>query len=295
MIILVKINNTYKPGIDPKNCAKGAWIVPKYLSDAEIRNRYRYLVAYANKRILGIYCIKGFGEVLNSMRRKVYFDLLNMDTECEATLINALQQLVDDGYEGIVNRNSVCLIEKDELRIDHFFAEKKTDCCPNVTLEELVSKPWEDPIFDQEPIHALKSDLWYKMTVDYNSFDSFRVPHSLKTRSEVILRPIGRLKYQRWNNKSGTMSLVSSRLDPASKKTVIQIVGVFENSPSNLYDRLDLSNYSTHVAHTSTLTVTVESFSDSSLTKRVKNMTWSANVMIVHSGILKSIFEIMVL
>ena len=295
MIILVKVNHTYKLGVDPKECAKGAWIVPKYLTDAEIRNRYRYLVAYANKRILGIYCIKGFGEVLNSTRRKVYFDLLNMEPECEATLMNALQQLVNDGYTGIVNRDSVCLLEEDELRINHFFAEKKSDCCANEPLEQLASKPWEDPIFDQEPIHALKSDLWYKMTVDYNSFDSFRVPHSLQTSSEVILSPNGRIKYQRWNNKSGSMSLVSSRLDPVSKKIIIQIVGIFENNPSNLYNRLDLSNYSKHVAHTSTLTVTVESFSDSSLTKRVKNMTWSGNVMIVHQGILKSIFEIMVL
>ena len=294
MIILVKLNKTYRPGIDPKICAKGAWIVPKYLKDSEIRSKYRYLVAYANKRVLGVYCITGFGEIINSKIRKVYFDLLEMDTECEATLINALQYLVDNGYNGIVNRNSVCLLERHELNLDHFFSEKKSDCCSDRPLEELVKKMWEDPIIDQEPNYTLKSDLWYRMTVNYDSFDSFRVPHMLKTNSHVILSPNGRIRYERWNNYSGAMGIVSSTLESTYKRSLLHIFGEFEKNPKNLHDRLDRSHYSAHVAHTSTLTVTIESFSDNRLTRRVKDMTWSGNVIVVHQGILKSIFEMMV-
>jgi hypothetical protein len=294
MIILVKINKTYRPGIDPKICAKGAWVVPKYLKDIEIRRNYRYLVAYANKRVLGVYCITGYGEILNSKIRKVYFDLLDMDPECEATLINALQHLVDEGYNGIVNRYSVCLLGRHELRLDHFFAEKKSDCCPDRQLEELAKKPWEDPIIDQETTHALKSDLWYRMTVNYDSFDSFRVPHFLKTNSHVILSPNGRIRYERWNNFSGTLGIISTTLDSTYKRILLHIFGEFERNPKNLYDQLDRSHYSAHIAHTSTLTVTVESFSDKGLTRRVKDMTWSGNVIVVHKGILKSIFEMMV-
>ena len=294
MIIIVKINKTYISGHDPKTYAAGQWVSAKLIDDPSERNKYRYLAAYANKKILGVYCIAGVGQVMNSKPRRVYFNLHDMNPECEASLMNLLQKLVDENYSGIVNQESICYLEQADLIIAEHLSNENKNCCPKDEIPLLEPKPWEKPNLEREHVQLPKNSLWYKMSVNYSSYDSFRTPVSINIQSIATLNPNGRIKYQRSDNSSGAMKISSTLLNRVEKTSLLHIFGVFENNPKTVYNAIEYSHQSMHVAHVNSITITIESFSDAAHTKRLQHMTWNGNVIITHSGVLKTIFDIMV-
>ena len=294
MIILVKINRTYIPGHDPKIFASGEWVSAKLLDDPSARKKYRYLVAYAHKKILGVYCIAGVGQVIGKKPRRVYFDLRDMNPECEAILINMLQAMADENHPEIVNRDSIRFLDAEHFPIPDHFITQKMKCCGEDEMALLEPMKWETPEIDTEPVRETDSKLWYKMTVDYHSFDSFRSPVAVHIHSIAQLNPTGSINYQRLNDATGSMKIISRKLDPFAKKTLLRIFGLFEHNPRGLYNAIDTSNRSAHVAHVNSISITIESFRDAAHTSRVQHISWSGNLIIAHSGVLKTIFDIMV-
>lgn len=130
MVILVKVNQTYKPGTDPKASACMPWGCAKMLDNPNFRSRFRFLGVSYNKKIIAAYCITGLAQIIPSNPRKVWFELKNMNGDCGRELISVLQALTDSGFPKIKNSMSFAYLEKHDSELLEEL-ELEENCCPN--------------------------------------------------------------------------------------------------------------------------------------------------------------------
>ena len=159
MIILVKVNQTYKPGMDPKLVAYSSWECGRLLDDTIFRNKYKYLVAYYHGQIVGTFCIHGVSlDLPNSgNRRKVKFLLENTDDKCEQHIKNNIQPLIDNKYPKIFKAMSFCYLNINDLSQSKEYIEGH-NC--NCSIENIPVLESEEILVDDSPnkeINPLKT------------------------------------------------------------------------------------------------------------------------------------------
>jgi len=144
MIILVKVNQTYRPGTDPKIAAYRSWGCTRLLDDSSIRDQYKYLVAYYRGEIVGTFCIHGLSLDSHSSGkgRKVKFLLKAIEDDCGNNLENVVNKLINSRNQKILRAISFCYLDKSFLENNNIFA-LHSDC--KCILDEI-------PLLDSEKI-----------------------------------------------------------------------------------------------------------------------------------------------
>lgn len=122
MIILVKVNQLFNANNNNLIAAAyRAWALGGLLGDEEFRNRYKYLVAYAEGEVVGTFCIHGIAEdhEMAGNRRKVRFQLTPTSEECDSVLRQIIQDLKNSGSTKIQKTMSSCYINATEDLVDN--------------------------------------------------------------------------------------------------------------------------------------------------------------------------------
>lgn len=302
MFILVNIKKSYKPGYDPKQFAVGNWVSKRVFIDPEFRNRFRFLVAYANKRILGIYKIIGIKPVLDIRnRQKVYFEVVTLNPALEIDLINRLQCYVDQNDRRIIFNSHIRFLDDLDVSIiqEEYPEEFNSLSFP---IEEI-----DDPIFDvdgeyyEEQITDVEGGnrqlmeqpiepMWYEITVNYHSFDSFRTPVAIHTKTTVTFSPKGIIKMVKEVNSIR----VNTSLDQNLKNKVKQLIYLFNTDAVSLTDQLNACDKLIHVAHVNPFSFEIKAFSDAANQNLVRQFFWEDNVAFPKFGLLSSIFQLFI-
>lgn len=118
MIILVKVNQMYKPGSDPKKSAYRSWILGGLIDDPKLRNQYKYLVAYYYGEVVGTFCIHGVAldPPYSGNKRQVKFLLEKTSEECDDVLKQIIADLIQSGSNKIRKTISCCKIDTNHLK-----------------------------------------------------------------------------------------------------------------------------------------------------------------------------------
>lgn len=118
MIILVKVNQLYRQGSDPKVAAYRSWILGSLLDDSNLRNRFKYLVAYSGGKVVGTFCIHGaaLDPPFKGNKRQVKFLLKETPKECDDTLKRIIYDLIASDSNKIQMTRSACRIDTNHLR-----------------------------------------------------------------------------------------------------------------------------------------------------------------------------------
>jgi hypothetical protein len=113
MIILVKVNRTFRAGTDLREAAYRSWGCAKLLDNAPFRNQFKFLAAYCNGEIVGTFCIHGVAPDLPypGTRRKVKFLLQETDLDCDNYLKNIIDALIAGGSQRISKTVSFCYLD----------------------------------------------------------------------------------------------------------------------------------------------------------------------------------------
>ena len=302
MFIFVNIKNSFVQGCDPKQFAIGNWISKRLFIDPDYRNKYRFLVAYANKRILGVYKIIGIKRVLDLRnRQRVCFEVDSLKPSFEIDLINRLQSYVDQNDRRIIFNMHIRFLDDIDLSV---IKEEYPEEFANLTfpIEEN-----NDPIFDvggeyfEESITDVELNyppnmahptepFWYKLTVDYHSFDSFRTPVAINTKTTITLSPSGIIKI----HKEVNSLRVNASLDQFSKNQVKQLIHLFNTDSKQLINQLNASDKLNHVAHVQPISLEIKAFSDAANQQVARELFWEDNVAFPKSGLLNIIFRLFV-
>lgn len=302
MFISVNIKNSYVQGCDPKQFAVGNWVSKRVFIDPVYRNKYRFLVAYANKRILGVYKIMGIKPVIDLRnRQRVYFEVDSLNPSFEIDLINRLQSYADQNDRRIIFNMHIRFLDDIDLSL---IKEEYPEEFANLTfpIEEN-----NDPIFDvsgeyfKEPITDVELNyppnmahhiepFWYKITLDYHSFDSFRTPVAINTKTIIILSPSGIIKIYKEVNSLR----VNASLDQFSKNQIKQLIHLFNTDSKQLINQLNASDKLNHVAHVQPISLEIKAFSDAAYHHLVRELFWEDNVAFPKSGLLNVIFRLFI-
>jgi hypothetical protein len=302
MLIFVNIKQSYKPGSDPKQFAVGNWVSKRVFIDSEFRNRFRFLVAYANKRILGVYKIIGIKPVIGLInRQRVYFEVDSLNPAFEIDLINRLQGFVDQNDRRIIFNSHIRFLDDLDISV---IQEEYPEEFSSLTfpIEEIY-----DPIFDvdgeyfEEQIADVEGGnrqlmeqpiepMWYEITVNYHSFDSFRTPVAIHTKTTVTLSSQGIIKMVKEVNSIR----VSTRLNQNFKNKVKQLIYLFNTDPVGLTDQLNASDKLIHVAHVNPFSLEIKAFSDAANQHLLRQFLWEDNVAFPRFGLLSSIFQLFI-
>jgi hypothetical protein len=302
MFIFVNIKNSYVQGSDPKQFAVGNWVSKRVFIDPVYRNKYRFLVAYAKKRILGVYKIIGIKPVIDLRnRQRVYFEVDSMNPAFEIDLINRLQSFVDQNDRRIIFNTHIRFL--DDLDVSDIKEEYPEEFGSlTFPIEEIY-----DPVFDvggeyfEEPITDVELNnpqlmgqpiepIWYAITINHHSFNSFRTPVAIDTKTTITLSPRGIIKMDKEVNSIS----VDTRLDQNSKNRIIQLINLFNTDPNRLLDQLNASDKLNHVAHVQPISLEIKAFSDAANHHLVRQLFWEDNVAFPKSGLLNVIFHLFI-
>lgn len=298
MFVFVNVKQSYQIGEDPKPCALGPWVSTTLLKDDDVRNHFRLLVAYANKRILGIYQIIGIGEVIANrslnLRRKVFFEVSNLPSNIELELIARLQALIDENNRSIIDNQHIRLLELHELQVEGGPLNEFTQKINLETVSILEPRYWDERNITEVPVQLKPKNLWYKITLEYHSFSSFRTPVMIDTISKITLGPSGKIQFDKMSNQSGVMVQVEKKLSQLDKSQIVRVFNIFEDSPSRLYEMLNNSDIMKHIAHSSPIKITIQSFNDSEQLVQIQRMDWEGDVSFSRHGILNVLLDVMV-
>jgi hypothetical protein len=152
MIILVKVNQTFKPGMDPKVASYRSWSCARLLDDAAFRNAFKYLVAYYHGEIVGTFCIHGVSKdnPNTSDKRKVRFLLEATENNCDRYLKDIVNKLISIGSQKIKRSISFCYIDTLFLTQNNISVENH-DC--KCTIEKIEIKNEDEiPLLHHEKI-----------------------------------------------------------------------------------------------------------------------------------------------
>lgn len=144
MIILVKVNQTYKPGSDPKLSAYRSWILGRLLDDPKIRNQYKYLVAYYYGEVVGTFCIHGVAlDPPYVGNRRVKFLLMDTSDECDIELKRIIADLIRSDSNRIRRTISCCKIDTNHLKsfkanYEDFNCKCAIDSIPVLKSDEIL-------------------------------------------------------------------------------------------------------------------------------------------------------------
>lgn len=296
MIILVKVNNTYTPGTDPKLVSYRSWGCTRLLNDPDFRNQFKYLVAYYHGHIVGTFCIHGVSLDLpfHDKRRKVKFLLEETDDKCDQNIKNIIQPLIVNRNPRILKAMSFCYLDinylsQSEINIGSY------NC--NCSIEDIPVLESEKILVDDQPnkeshVVRMPSNLWFKLTINRNTWDSFSHPNSKETKVVIIYPHNGNVRYDKSDNSSGTLTTSRIPIDTSQLLKIINVISVFHHDPVDAIQKINNSKINTHVAHHNSLEIEFEAFNDSKLTNRIQHGHWSGNVLQVEDGFLKSIYEL---
>lgn len=238
--------------------------------DPVYRNKYRFLVAYANKRILGVYKIIGIKRVLNLRnRQRVCFEVDSLNQAFEVDLINNLQSYINPHDRRIISNYHIRFLDNlDVSGIKEEYPEEFASL--TFPIEENNDPVFEidDQYFEETftgldmnypPNMAYPTEpFWYKLTVDYHSFDSFRMPVAVQTKTTITLSPSGIIKI----HKEVNSLKVNASLDKLSKNQVKQLIHLFNTDSNRLISQLNASDKLNHVAHVQPISIEIKAFSD---------------------------------
>lgn len=93
MIVVVRINKCRAAGGSVAACAYRAWLLSRLLTDANLRNNCKYLVALNGPAVEGVFCIKGVAP--DALPRRVQFDLEPVSKECFIAMKNAIDSIYE--------------------------------------------------------------------------------------------------------------------------------------------------------------------------------------------------------
>lgn len=292
MIVLVKVNKTYKYGTDAKLAAYSSWCIGSLLDNEALRNEYKYLVAYANNEIVGTYQIQGLALANNNFRgnRRIKFNLADIDEKCSEQLVKIINDLKSTCSNKVKNKSPFSLISREhlnEFEVEHHHL----NCNP---LNEI-------PVLDSEELETLinlngshiSNQYWLKITVKRNTYDSFSKQHSISHLSIAELHPNGKMTLNISNNASGKMMLVKNTISSSEKQDLLAIFTTFNNNSKNAIKQIIDSDVTSHVAHFNEMAITFESFEDASFTVQNRHEHWNGNVLFTKSGLLNDIVNLM--
>lgn len=298
MIILVKVNQTYIPGTDPKIAAYRSWGCSRLLDDPAFRNQYKYVVAYYFGQIVGTFCIHGISLDTPHIgnKRKVKFLLEDTDTDCDQHLKTIVNTLIASRNQKILRAISFCYIDAELLNQNNISIA--TDDCkcalneiPIVNAEKIYHNNSE--INDNESIPALPKNIWLKITSLSSSFDSFRRPHSVEIKTIIVYNPNDKVDFIKTDNSSGADLVIKNTVDTNEIRTIKLILATFHSDPNKAIDKINRSAHSRHVAHYNGFDIEFEAFADKNMTTRIQHAKWSGNILIVENGFLKFIYDLM--
>ena len=298
MIILVKVNQTYRPGMNPKIAAYSSWGCTRLLDDSSFRNQYKYLVAYYYGDIVGTFCIHGISLDTSSTaeRRKVKFLLKATDDDCDNNLKNIVNNLIASRNQRIIRAISFCYIDEMFLKHNNIYAEQ-IDCeCMLGQISILDSEKIEEPeqiINEAVPSLNLPKNVWLKISSLRSSFDSFRTPHSIETKTVIIYNPNGKIDFKKTDNSSGAVLVIKAKVDKIEINTIRFILSTFHYDPKKAIDQINISGSTKHVAHYNGFEIEFEAFSDKNMTNRIQHSKWSGNILTADNGFLKIIYNLM--
>lgn len=298
MIILVKVNQTYTPGMDPKIAAYRSWGCSRLLDDATFRNQYKYLVAYYFGEIVGTFCIHGVSLDTPSIgnRRKVKFLLEATGDDCDRYLKNLVNRLIALGSQRVLRAISFCYIDNLYLNQYNIFCEE--NYC-KFMLDEIHLLDSDEIVNIEHNINSNASSLnmpknvWLKITSLRSSFDSFRTPHSIETKTVIIYYPNGTIDFKKIENSSGAVLVIKDKVDKNEINTIRLILSTFHYDPKKAIDKINISGNTKHVAHYNGFEIEFETFSDKNMTNRIQHSKWSGNILTADNGFLKIIYDLM--
>lgn len=298
MIILVKVNQSFKIGSNPKFAAQKSWGCSKLLDKPELRNQFKYLVAYYKGEIVGTFCIKGIAHDTTAVSkiRNVAFLLTETDELCDHKLKNCVNHLIENNSQKILKAISYCYLDEDYIN-QYGTIFEKIDCkCGNdgIPVVDINNIEINDHNHSNEGFSdALPTNLWLRINANRNTFESFRNPHSIDTITNITYHPNGKITFNKSNNSSGELKVVKKRLDRNEMNLVKHIFTTFHQDPKKAIEKIKLCLITNHVAHYNGFSIEFEAFTDKEMTKRVQYAEWNGNVLFVNHGFLQIISEIM--
>jgi len=303
MIIVVKVNQSYKLGMNPKITAYRSWGCTKLLVDSKLRNKYKYLVVYYHKEIIATYCIHGVAidKMALGKKDKVKFLLHETDSHCDKQLKTIVENLIKKGSQRIATVMSFCYIDDILLKENDLYIESLDCKCASSEIPLLDSK---DVNYEQNDsnlsgknfggsLQNLPSNLWLRIKTISSGFDSFSLPHNKEAKTQIICNPDGSMEFQKEDNSSGTLKIVKNTLSTIEFNTAKNIFATFNSGPMKAIDKIKSSDFTSHVAHLNRFEIEYEAFSDKIMTKRVQHAKWNGDVLLVRRGFLKDIFDLM--
>lgn len=289
--------------MNPKVSAHKSWGCTKLLLDAKFRNKFKYLVAYYHKKIIATYCIHGVAndKMATGKKDKVKFLLQETDESCDKQLKTIIENLINKGSRRILGAMSFCYINdkflsENDLNIETLVCKCASDEIPlldshNVNCEENDSNFSSNS--SRTTIQNLPSNLWLRIKTITRGFDSFSLPHNKEAKTQIICNPDGSIDFQKENNSSGTLLIVKNTLSATEFNAVKNIFATFSSNPMIAIDKIKRSDFTSHVAHHNGFEIEYEAFSDKAMTSKVQYAKWSGDVLLVNSGFLKNIFDLM--
>lgn len=290
------MNKSHTVGADPKLAAYRSWGCTRLINDHDFRNQFKYLVAYCKGHIVGTFCIHGVSLdfPFHGNRKKVKFLLEETDEKCDQYIKNNIQPLIDNRNPKILRAMSFCYLGFDFLSQNKINIESY-NC--NCSVEDIPVLESEKILVDDQPtkesiVGTIPFNLWFKLTITRDTWDSFRHPNSKKTKVVIIYPYDGGVRYDKSDNSSGTLTTSSMPIDNGQLLKIIRIISAFHHDPVDAIRKINNSKKNTHVSHYNSLEIEFEAFNDSKLTNRVQHVHWSGNVLQVEAGFLKLIYEI---
>ncbi len=121
MIVFVKINVTYKPGINPVLAAWRAWHLDGLLSDSTLRNSAKHLVAVYKTAVIASYGINAIAADAID-RNRVCFALTETDKDCfeklNRTYVNFFKKTASSRMPcGYIDSEIICSCNQSEIPI----------------------------------------------------------------------------------------------------------------------------------------------------------------------------------
>lgn len=293
MFTFVNIGRFYLPGEDPKpHAIRDRILRSKKLLSTGIQNS-RLLVPHANKRVLSVYLITGIVEVTQNLdydkKCRIFFEVEDLPQNLELELISILQWCFDNNNKSLIYNFSILTRTPDQLDISMVVIHSLLQELNNTSIKTLQTRSPQNTIQENTvgDVSKLKDNLWYKITIEYHSFSSFRTPVEIDTKTIISLSQSGIMNI----DKEVNSIRVNASLDKSSKNRVIQLIQLFNNDPKSLLHQLNASDKLNHVAHFNPISIEIKAFSDAAQQHVVRQFSWQDDVAFAKSGLVSIIFR----
>ena len=139
-----------------------------------------------------------------------------------------------------------------------------------------------------------KNNIFYKITVEKNNYESFSYPHAINNISYAVIdcNSIVEL-YKGQRNVDDVDEFIKINLSHNESKKIIDLVNSIIINPVNAKNKLNNSQIVIHISHLNTIFLKVEKFNSSDFSAGTIVLSWECNAMFVENGLLKDILEAM--